>query len=159
MLPFIQRVVVEDRKWLSEDEMVNCIVMAQSLPGVLAINTATYVGKKKAGFPGAIAASLGVILPSFIVIILLVLLLDKLGISNRLNGAFTGVKAAAAGLILFSALKLGKQAVKGWFGWTLAVGSFILVSVFNVSVVWIIILGALIGVTYMVLLNRKKVEE
>jgi chromate transporter len=155
MLPFIQKMVVDQKKWLEEDEMVDCIAIAQSLPGVLAINTATYVGNRKAGLSGAVAATLGVILPSFIVIIILVLLLRSLGTSSYVEGAFIAIKAAASGLILYSAIRLGSMVVKGWFPWVLAIGSFVAVAAFNVSAIWAIVVGAILGVLYAVVRQRK----
>lgn len=163
MLPFIQRVVVDRKKWLNEAEMLECIAIAQSLPGVLAINTATYVGNRKAGFKGALAATLGVILPSFVIIILLVLLLGTIGENSYIEGAFIGIKAAASGLILYSAIKLGKGVVKGWFPWTLAILSFIAIAALNVSAILVILGGALLGIVYFLLTTglkeRKKQKE
>ena len=148
MLPLIQRVVVEERKWLDEEEMVDCISISQSLPGVVAINTATYVGNRKAGLKGAIAASLGVVLPSFIVIILAVTLLKEIGVNQYINGAFTGVKAAVSGLILYSAITLGKKSLKNYFSWVLFAAAFILISVFDVSVVIVILSSIILGILY-----------
>lgn len=162
MLPFIQRMVVDKKRWLSEGEMLDCIAIAQSLPGVLAINTATYVGNRKAGFLGASAATLGVILPSFIIIILLVVLLGTIGENSYIEGAFTGIKAAASGLILYSAIKLGKGVVKGWFPWVLAILSFIIVVAFNVSAILVILGGALLGTIYFLLttgLKERRLEK
>ena len=162
MLPFIQRMVVDKKRWLSEGEMLDCIAIAQSLPGVLAINTATYVGNRKAGFLGALAATLGVILPSFIIIILLVVLLGTIGENSYIEGAFTGIKAAASGLILYSAIKLGKGVVKGWFPWVLAILSFIIVVAFNVSAILVILGGALLGTIYFLLttgLKERRLEK
>lgn len=162
MLPFIQRMVVDKKRWLSEGEMLDCIAIAQSLPGVLAINTATYVGNRKAGFLGALAATLGVILPSFIIIILLVVLLGTIGENSYIEGAFTGIKAAASGLILYSAIKLGKGVVKGWFPWVLAILSFIIIVAFNVSAILVILGGALLGTIYFLLttgLKERRLEK
>jgi chromate transporter len=156
MLPFIQRMVVDKKRWLSEAEMLDCIAIAQSLPGVLAINTATYVGNRKAGFLGALAATMGVILPSFIIIILLVVLLGTIGENSYIEGAFTGIKAAASGLILYSAIKLGKGVVKGWFPWLLAILSFIIIVAFNVSAILVILGGALLGTIYFLLTTGLK---
>ena len=71
MIPQIQQVVVKDKGWLSEEEMVDCIAVSQSMPGVIAINSATYIGRKTNGFSGAAAATTGVIAPSFLIIILI----------------------------------------------------------------------------------------
>lgn len=162
MLPLIQRKVVDKKKWLSEAEMLDCIAIAQSLPGVLAINTATYVGNRKAGFFGALAATVGVILPSFIIIISLVLLLGVIGENTYIDGAFTGIKAAASGLILYSAIKLGKGVAKGWFAWILVIVSFTIIAAFNVSAILVILGGAFLGSIYFLLttgLKERKEER
>ena len=79
MIPQIQQVVVKDKGWLSEEEMVDCIAVSQSMPGVIAINSATYIGRKTNGFSGAAAATTGVIAPSFLIIILIVSFLGMYG--------------------------------------------------------------------------------
>lgn len=79
MIPLIQDIVVNRKKWMTEEEAVDCIAVSQALPGVIAINMATYIGHRKKGFAGAVCATAGVILPSFIIIILIVKLLHGLG--------------------------------------------------------------------------------
>ena len=76
MIPQMQQIAVEDKKWLSSEDMLDCVAISQSLPGVVAVNAATFIGNKKAGTPGAIAATVGVILPAIIAIVLAVLFLD-----------------------------------------------------------------------------------
>lgn len=145
MLPLIQRVVVEDYKWLEEKEMIDCIAICQSLPGVIAINVATYVGYRKNKIVGSIAATLGTIMPSFIIIILAVVFLDAVGNNAYINGAFTALKAASCGLILFAAIKLGKQVLKSRFSWAIAIIGFSMITFFGITAVWAVILGALAG--------------
>ena len=103
MIPLIQGIVVDQKKWMSEEEAVDCIAVSQALPGVIAINMATYIGQRKKGLSGALAATVGVMLPSFIIIILIVLLLKGIGDNPYVEGALMGIKAAATGLIAFSA--------------------------------------------------------
>lgn len=149
MLPLIQAAIVEERKWMTEEEMVDCIAVCQSLPGVIAINTATYVGKTLKGFRGALVASFGVILPSFVIIILAVLFLRSIGENSYVQGAFTGVKAAACGLILYSAFRLSRQTLRGPFAWTVAVVSFVMIAIFRITAIWAILAGAAAGLIYM----------
>ena len=108
MIPQIQQVVVKDKGWLSEEEMVDCIAVSQSMPGVIAINSATYIGRKTNGFSGAAAATTGVIAPSFLIIILIVSFLGMVGENHYIQGAFVGIKAAVCGLILISAGQAGQ---------------------------------------------------
>ncbi len=148
MIPQIQRVVVEDNRWLTDEEMIDCIAVSQSMPGVIAINCATYIGRRTNGFTGAAAATAGVILPSFIIIILVVSFLGMIGENKYIQGAFTGIKAAVCGLILISAVKLGRQILKGPFQWVLAMGALIAIGVFGITAVWAVLAGAVIGILY-----------
>lgn len=148
MIPQIQRVVVEDNRWLTDEEMIDCIAVSQSMPGVIAINCATYIGRRTNGFTGAAAATAGVILPSFIIIILVVSFLGMIGENKYIQGAFTGIKAAVCGLILISAVKLGRQILKGPFQWVLAMGALIAIGVFGITAVWAVLAGAGIGILY-----------
>ena len=163
MIPQIQQVVVKDKGWLSEEELVDCIAVSQSMPGVIAINSATYIGRKTNGFSGAAAATIGVIAPSFLIIILIVSFLGMVGENHYIQGAFVGIKAAVCGLILISAVKLGKQILKGPFQWILAVAAFLAIGVFGVTAVWAVLAGAVIGILYNTLWlerkNREKEEE
>lgn len=148
MIPLIQNIVVDKKGWMSEEEAVDCIAVSQGLPGVIAINMATYIGRKQKGLSGSICATVGVILPSFAIIILVVELLHGLGENPYLDGALTGIKAAATGLIAYSAYKVGKKVLTGPFQWILAVISFLAIAAFGVNAVWMILAGMLLGVLY-----------
>lgn len=155
MIPLIQGIVVDQKKWLTEEEAVDCIAVSQGLPGVIAINMATYIGQKKKGFLGAMTATLGIILPSFIIIICIVKLLHGIGENTYVTGALMGIKAAAAGLIAFSAYKVGKQVLKGPFQWVAAAVAFVLITFFGVNAVWTIIGGIAVGLIYHAVKERK----
>ena len=123
MIPQIQQLVVQDKKWMDEDEMLDCIAISQSMPGVIAINSATYIGKRIRGVKGSLAATLGVVMPSFIIIILAVTVLGAIGENKYILGAFVGVKAAVCGLILVTAVRLAKQSLNSVFQWVLAIAA------------------------------------
>jgi len=156
MLPLIQKAVVEEHQWMEDKEMIDCIAICQSLPGVVAINSATYIGYKKKGFVGAIAASLGVVLPSFIIIILAVLFLGQIGANRYVNGAFTSIKAASCALILFAAFKLGKQILNDKFTWAIATLCFIMTGIFRITAIWAIIFGAVAGISLFLYKRRRQ---
>ena len=145
MIPLIQGIVVDQKKWMTEEEAVDCIAVSQGLPGVIAINMATYIGQKKKGFAGAVAATVGIVLPSFIIIIAVVKLLHGLGDNSYVNGALTGIKAAATGL-------------KGPFSWILALLSFVLIVWLSVSAVWAILGGIVLGLVYTAVRNHRGQE-
>ena len=102
MLPLIQSEVAA-HGWMGETEIVNFIAVSESTPGAFAVNCATYVGSVKGGIPGAICATLGVVLPSFIIILLIVSLFKKFRENKYVQGALTGIKPAVIGLIASAA--------------------------------------------------------
>lgn len=156
MIPLIQGVVVDQKKWMTEEEAVDCIAVSQGLPGVIAINMATYIGQKKRGALGAVSATVGVILPSFIIIILIVKLLGTISDSAAVTGALKGIKAAATGLIAFSAYKVGKKVLTGPFQWILALAAFAAITFLSVNAVWTIIAGIICGLIYTQVKTRKE---
>lgn len=155
MIPLIQDIVVDKKKWMTEEEAVDCIAVSQGLPGVIAINMATYIGQTKKGILGAIVATIGVILPSFIIIILVIKVLAGIGDNRYVNGALAGIKAAATGLIAYSAYKVGRQVLKGPFQWILALLSFVAIAAFSVNAVWAIVAGILAGLVYTAVKEKK----
>lgn len=156
MIPQLQHVVVKEKGWLADDEMIDCIAISQALPGIIAINSATYIGMKVKGFRGALSATLGVITPSFVIIILVVTVLDSIGDNSYIQGAFTGVKAAVCGLILVTVIKMGKKILRSVFAWILAILAFIAIVFFGINAIWAILVGAVLGVIYTALKLRGK---
>lgn len=159
MIPQIQQVVVEDKKWISEEDMLDCIAVAQSLPGVVAINSATYIGNRMYGVKGALAATLGVVAPSFIIIIVVVSFLGAIGENSYILGAFTGIKAAVCGLIMVTAVKLAKQSLTNVFQWILAAAAFVAIAAFGVTAVWAVLGGAVLGIIYNSVKTGKFAED
>ncbi|MCQ4635569.1 chromate transporter [Anaerovorax odorimutans] len=159
MLPLIQKVAVEDKKWMDAEDMIDCLAVSQAMPGVIAINSATYIGRRRRGLTGSLAATLGVILPSFLIIIAVVSLLGTVGQNRYVEGAFTGVKAAVCGLVIVSACKLGKQVLRDPFAWTLAILAFLAIAVFRITALWAIIVGAVAGILYLTIREHRRAEK
>jgi len=145
MLPLIEKEVVDHQKWVSEEDIVDVFAISQSVPGVIAINSSIFIGYKISGFAGAVAAALGVILPSFIIILVIAFFLLNINNNVYIQKAFTGVRAGVVGMIALAAVKLAKSAVKDKLGVGLAIAAFIAIVVFDISVILIIIGGGLIG--------------
>jgi Chromate transport protein ChrA len=155
MLPLIQKEVVDNQGWVKEEEILDVFAVSQSVPGVIAINSSIFIGNKIMGISGAIAAALGVILPAFISIIVVLLALTGQRDNVYVGKVFGGIRAASAALILLSAIKLGKSSIKGRIGYIIAIAAFLIIVVFNISAAWAVILGGLTG--YIVyLINRRK---
>ena len=100
MIALIDHACVETKQWITHDEMMNVTVIAESTPGPIAINCATYVGYKQKGLPGAAAATLGIVLPSFVIILLITALLKKLLKNPYVQAVLRGLKPCMIGIIL-----------------------------------------------------------
>ncbi|MBR6738520.1 MAG: chromate transporter [Oscillospiraceae bacterium] len=109
MIAMIEHICVEEKGWISHDEMMNVTVIAESTPGPIAINCATFTGYKKAGFAGALAATLGMVVPSFAVIYLISVLLDNFLELTIIANAFRGIKIAVGILILDAGITMVKK--------------------------------------------------
>lgn len=145
MLPLIEREVVDVNKWISREDIVDVFAVVQSVPGVIAINTSIFVGYKVYGFPGAVAAALGVILPSFFTILAIAYLLLNIKDNVYIGKAFTGVRAGLTALIGLTAVKLWKSVVKDKPGAVLAVVSLVTIVVLDIHAIIMILAGGTIG--------------
>ena len=137
MIPIIRDSLVRDKKWFSDEEMADMIAICQSLPGVIAINMATFVGFKKKGFLGSLVSTIGVLLPSFIVILLIAQGINVIGDMAIVQGALAGLRAASAGLIVVAVWQVASMAIGDWISAALAVLSFVLISFLEVPVAYV----------------------
>lgn len=112
MVPVIEHACVDQKQWITHDDMMNITVIAESTPGPIAINCATFVGYRQKGLIGAIAATLGIVLPSLMIIFLIALLLDGFLEITVIRNAFKGIKLAVGLLILDAALRMIKKMPK-----------------------------------------------
>ena len=112
MLPILQREVVEKKGWATEEELTDYFAIGQCTPGVIAVNTGTFIGQKLKGIPGGILATLGVVFPSLIIIMILAAFIQNFAHLPAVIHAFAGVRACICALILSSVIKLGKSALK-----------------------------------------------
>ena len=115
MLPIMQRELVEMRGWATEDELADYYAVGQCTPGIIAVNTATFVGHSKAGVIGGIVATLGVVFPSLVIIMVIAACLNRFMELPVVGHAFNGVRAGVTALILSSVIRLFKGAVKDTF--------------------------------------------
>ena len=148
MLPVIEREIVDKKGYINKEEIIDAFAISQSLPGVIAINSAIYVGYRVAGLVGSIFTAFGVILPSFITILFIAILFPTVSGNVWVNKALTGVKAGVAGVIAVSVVNLARKALKDAFGIILAVVAFVLAAIFDIGIVYIVLAGALLGYLY-----------
>ena len=145
MLPILQQEFEERRKWVSPEDMVDIVAMVQSTPGIIAVNMAVMLGYRVAGVAGALAATLGAVLPSFLIILGVAALFHTLGGSQTLDRAFAGVRAAVCALILLSTVSMGRRILKGPLEIAIAAAAFVALFVFGVNAVWVILAGLALG--------------
>lgn len=145
MLPMLQRELVENRKWVTEEEILNYFAIGQCTPGVIAVNTATFVGYKRCKIPGAIFATIGVVLPSMIIITVIAAVLSNFAHIPAVQHAFAGIRIAVSALIVASVIKLIKTNIKSIAQIIIAVAAFVLVAVLGQNPVFAVIGAAVAG--------------
>ena len=163
MIAMIENTCVERKKWISHDEMMNVTVIAESTPGPIAINCATFTGYKKAGFPGAVAATLGIIVPSFVIIYLISMFLDHFLEVVIIANAFKGIKIAVGILILDAAITMIKKMPKKKLPRTIMVCSCIVMLCINLfawnfSSISLMLIAAVVSLTIFALRGVRSEE-
>ena len=139
MLPVIEETFVNRKKILTSEELLDMISLTQTVPGIIAVNSAVYVGWKVAGILGALCAVAGVILPSFIVILVIAVIFPELNPENvYIKGAFAGVRAAITGMIFVTAINTVKKGVKSYIDIIIVFAAFTACAVFKVNPAYVI---------------------
>jgi chromate transporter len=156
MISLIHNEVVDKMKWLSDDEMMRLSVIAESTPGVLAINTATFTGYKIAGFWGSAAATLGVTVPSVIVICVISLFFDAFKSLKYVAYAFNGIRAGVILLIIDAARKLNKKNKKDMFYFVIVALTIAAKLFTGIDVIYILIAAAVLGIAYSFIFPKKE---
>ena len=146
MLPMLQREVVERHGWVTEDEILDYFALGQCTPGVIAVNTATFVGTKLNGAVGGAVATVAVVAPSLLIILIISTLLQNFAQYAVVQHAFAGIRAGVAALVLVSVSKLYKKGVKGAFANGIFAASLLLVTLLNVSPILIVLAAVVLGV-------------
>lgn len=111
MIPLIEKEVVEKKKWLKSEEVTDVFALSQSVPGAVAVNSATFIGHRIAGMKGAMAAMIGVTLPTFLIVLLLGILYFFIQDNPKIESAFISIRASIVAIIAYAAIKIGKTAI------------------------------------------------
>jgi chromate transporter len=156
MLPIIQREIVEKKKWATEEEVLDYYAIGQCTPGVIAVNTATFIGQKKKGVSGGIAATLGVVFPSVIIITVIAAFISNFADYPIVRNAFAGIRVCVTVLILNAIIKLWKKSVVDKVTFAIFLAVSVLSFVFDVSPIVFVVAAALIGIIVKNLEVRKK---
>lgn len=145
MLPMIQKEIVEEKKWATEEEVLDYYAVGQCTPGIIAVNTATFIGYKVQGIIGAIVATLGVVFPSLIIITIIAALLKNFASYAIIQHAFSGIRVVVIALIISAILKLAKTSIKSSITLIIAILAFISVAFVNLSPIYIVVAAACVG--------------
>ena len=155
MIPLIQKEVVDNKKWVTEDDILDIIAIAESTPGPIAINSATFVGYKTAGVLGAFCATFGVVLPSFLIISLISLILNEFQNITAVKYAFGGIRAGVLALIVKALISMYKQCPKGIVSYIVMLFSFVAATILKIPLLLVIISCALFGLISSLIISRR----
>lgn len=145
MIPLIEKEIIVSKKWVEKEELMNLFSLAQSIPGAIAINSASIIGYKIAKKPGAFFATFGVILPSFIIISFIAMFFDNIADMPVVTAIFQGISGCVIALILVTALKMAKVSIVDWISLILFLVSIIFVLLTPITPIYVIMLGIIVG--------------
>lgn len=157
MYPLIMSEFTEKRKWISQEDMMDCFAVVQSLPGLIGVNMAVAVGYRIAGIFGGLMATLGMAFPPILTILLVSTFFLEYSDNLWVERAFLCIRAAICAMILLSAVKMGKNILKAPFPIFVAAVAFLIFTIFpNVNAIWVLIAAAVAGVIYSVINSRRE---
>ena len=154
MLPMLEREIVTKHSWATNEELLNYFAIGQCTPGIIAVNTATFVGYKIKGVIGGIVATLGVVAPSMVIITIIAMVLENFMDIAWVQNAFAGIRVAVCALITVSVVKLFKSNVKQHWHIALAIIAFVVVALLKLSPVYVVVACAVLSFIF-----GKKVQK
>lgn len=146
MMPMMQAELIEKRKWITDEELIDYYAVGQSTPGIVAVNVATFVGYKQMGIIGGVFATLGMVTPSLVIIMILASLINSINDFPIIQKALKGINVAVAALLTSTIINFIKKTIKKFTNAIFMMISFLLVFVFKLPSFWIILFALLIGV-------------
>lgn len=156
MLPILERELIQKKKWITNEELIDYYAISQSTPGVIAVNVSTFVGHNRAGIPGAVAATLGVVTPSVIIIMFIAEFISNFDAIVWVQKALAGINVAVAALLTYSVVTLCKKTLKRRIDVLFYALSFCAVYFFKVSGIFIVLATVVIGIVSYLLRTGKK---
>ena len=139
MLPLIQREVVDRKGWIDEEEFLNMIALAQAAPGLIAVNSAIFIGWRVGGWKGVCGAVLGAVLPSFLIILAIAMVFQEWKEYPAVEAAFKGIRPAVVALIAAPLFKMAKSAKISWLTALIPIAAALLIWLGHVNPVWVIL--------------------
>jgi len=146
MIPLIEREVVEGKKWISSDDVLDMLAIAESTPGPLAVNSATFVGYRMAGIMGSAFATIGLAIPSVVIICIISLFLTQFQENMWFQHIFRGIRSGVLVLMVNAIIKFGKKCPKYWYMYALMAVAFVVAAFTNVDIAFILLGGGIFGI-------------
>ena len=156
MLPLIQREVVDRQGWIDEQEFLNMIALAQAAPGLIAVNSAIFIGWRVGGWKGVCGAVLGAVLPSFVIILLIAMVFADWKELPAVEAAFKGIRPAVVALIAAPLFKLAKSAKISWLTALIPIVVALLIWLLGVNPVWVIVATIVITLIVVDIVERRR---
>ena len=155
MLPILQREVVEKRHWATEDDLSDYFAIGQCTPGIIAVNTATFIGSRRCGVAGGVAATLGVVFPSFVIIVAIAATLRNFAEYPVVGHAFNGIRACVCVLILNAVIKLAKSGIVDMPAAVIFAVVFLISAIFGLTPAVLVVVSGLAGFAIRRVQNRR----
>lgn len=156
MLPLIQREVVDRKGWINEEEFLNMIALAQAAPGLIAVNSAIFIGWRVGGWRGVAGAVLGAVLPSFLIILAIAIVFTDWKEQPAVEAAFKGIRPAVVALIAAPILKMSKSAKLGWLTALIPISAALLIWLLHVNPVWVILATIILTLIIVDITERRR---
>ena len=155
MLPLIQREVVDREGWIDEKEFLNMIALAQAAPGLIAVNSAIFIGWRVGGWRGVAGAVLGAVLPSFVIILAIAMVFSEWKELPAVEAAFKGIRPAVVALIAAPLVKMAKASKISWFTALIPIAAVVLIWLLHVNPVWVILATIVLTLTVVDVVERR----
>lgn len=152
MIPLLEKAIIERNQWMNREDITDVLAVAQTVPGSIAVNAATFIGYRLAGVIGSVAATVGMITPTFIIILVLASLFLEFQHYPIVQAAFLGIRLAIVALIFFAAVKTGKTAIADKTTAAAALATIVILLFTPVHPMFVIVIGAFLGIV----LTKKK---
>lgn len=159
MMPIMQRELIEKRGWVTEEELIDYFAIGQSTPGIIAVNVSTFVGYKRLGWFGGIVGTLGVVTPSWVIIMLLAGAISSVDKYPSAQKALKGINVAVAALLTSVIVKFSKKTIKNIWNALFMLLAFALIYFFKVQSVWIILSALIIGCLLTLYRQKKNTRD
>lgn len=158
MIPLIRQEIVK-KGWLSDDEIPDIIALAQSAPGILAVNMSIFAGYKMRGLKGSVAATLGSVIPSFIIILLIAMLFTGYQDNPVVVRIFKGIRPVVVSLILVPMINMARKGNKTWWAWVISAISLFLVAFMKFSPIYILMVLIVAAICFTLIKERRSSDD